>query len=126
VTVVERLRAAGCVFAEEEAALLRVAAREPADLERLVAARTAGTPLEHLLGWAEFCGGRVVVEPGVFAEELRPLRAPLGVVAVLGNHDWWYDGDEVRRALDRAGIRVLENEAIALQHNGGANGKGHG
>lgn len=66
-----RLRAAGCVFAEEEAALLREAARDDADLERLVLARIAGTPLEVLVGWADFDGLRVVVEAGVFVPRRR-------------------------------------------------------
>ena len=66
-----RLRAAGCVFAEEEAALLVAAAATPAELERLVGARVAGTPLELLLGYAEFCGLRVAVAPGVFVPRRR-------------------------------------------------------
>lgn len=66
-----RLRAAGCVFAEQEAALLREAARDEADLARLVEERVAGQPLEVLVGWAEFCGLRVVVEPGVFVPRQR-------------------------------------------------------
>ncbi|WP_244931173.1 putative protein N(5)-glutamine methyltransferase [Nocardioides sp. W7] len=66
-----RLRAAGCVFAEEEAALLRAAARDEADLSRLVEARVSGQPLEVLVGWAEFCGLRVVVDPGVFVPRQR-------------------------------------------------------
>ena len=45
---------------------------------------------------------------------LGRLRAPLGTVAVLGNHDWAVDGDRVRGALRDAGIRVLENEAVAV------------
>lgn len=66
-----RLRAAGCVYAEEEAALLREAAPDDAALERLVAARVAGTPLEVLVGWAEFCGLRVAVAAGVFVPRRR-------------------------------------------------------
>ena len=62
--------------------------------------------------------GARFVEPEVFARELGGLRAPLGVVAVLGNHDWWYDGPRVRRALEAAGLRVLENDAIALEVKG--------
>ncbi|MCW2584138.1 MAG: hypothetical protein JWQ53_2928, partial [Klenkia sp.] len=65
-----RLRAAGCVFAEEEAALLLATAQGPA-LEALVARRVAGEPLEHLLGWAEFAGQRVAVDPGVFTPRRR-------------------------------------------------------
>ena len=52
--------------------------------------------------------GSRFVEPEVLARELGDLRAPLGVVAVLGNHDWWYDGPRVRRALEAAGLRVLD------------------
>lgn len=51
------------------------------------------------------------VEPEPIAEVLRGLRAPLGVMAVLGNHDWWYDGVRVEKALRDAGIEVLENKA---------------
>lgn len=70
--LVARLRAAGCVFAEDEAALLTEAAAGSAvELERLVARRVAGEPLEPLLGWAEFAGMRLRVEPGVFVPRHR-------------------------------------------------------
>jgi release factor glutamine methyltransferase len=68
---VARLRAAGCVFAEDEAALLLAAAPGPAELEDLLARRTAGVPLEHVLGWAEFCGLRIAVGPGAFVPRRR-------------------------------------------------------
>ncbi|WP_410638929.1 putative protein N(5)-glutamine methyltransferase [Amycolatopsis sp. lyj-346] len=70
-TVVSRLRAAGCVFAEDEADLLVAAATTPAELDALVERRVAGLPLEHLLGWAEFHGLRVAVRPGVFVPRHR-------------------------------------------------------
>ena len=70
-TVVARLRAAGCVFAEDEARLLRESARSPEDLEAMLAQRVAGTPLEQVLGWVEFCGLRLVVAPGVFVPRRR-------------------------------------------------------
>lgn len=69
--VVTRLRAAGCVFAEDEARLLVSTARTPAGLVSMVDRRVAGLPLEHVLGWAEFCGLRVVVDPGVFVPRRR-------------------------------------------------------
>lgn len=69
--LVARLRAAGCVFAEDEAALLRSATTDPARLEELVAQRIAGFPLEHLLGWAEFRGRRYVVARDVFVPRQR-------------------------------------------------------
>lgn len=62
-------------------------------------------------------GGRFV-EPEATAEVLKGLRAPLGTVAVLGNHDWWLDGERVERALASAGIVVLENEAYPLRYQG--------
>lgn len=69
--IVARLRAAGCVFAEEEAALLTEAAATPAGLEALVARRVAGEPLEPLLGFAEFGGLRIHVDAGVFVPRRR-------------------------------------------------------
>jgi release factor glutamine methyltransferase len=69
--IVTRLRAAGCVFAEDEARLLIAAARTPAELDAMVGQRAAGLPLEQVLGWAEFCGLRIVVAPGVFVPRRR-------------------------------------------------------
>jgi len=69
--VVTRLRTAGCVFAEDEARLLVSAARTPAELADMVDRRAAGLPLEHVVGWAEFCGLRIVVTPGVFVPRRR-------------------------------------------------------
>ena len=62
-----------------------------------------------------------------WAEALSTLKAPLGVHAVLGNHDWWHgpltsdapDGAEgARRALTQMGARVYENDALRLEKNG--------
>jgi release factor glutamine methyltransferase len=69
--VVRRLRAAGCVFAEDEARLLVDEAASAAELEILVARRAAGEPLEHVLGWAEFSGLRIAVAAGVFVPRRR-------------------------------------------------------
>jgi hypothetical protein len=55
------------------------------------------------------------VEPEVTAAGLQGLRAPLGVYAVLGNHDWWYDGAKVRRAFENHGIRVLEDDLAEIK-----------
>jgi release factor glutamine methyltransferase len=70
-SVVTALRSAGCVFAEDEADLLISAARDPHELAAMVERRIAGLPLEHVLGWAEFCGVRVAVDPGVFVPRRR-------------------------------------------------------
>jgi release factor glutamine methyltransferase len=69
--LVARLRAAGCVFAEDEAELLIAAARTPAELAAMADRRAAGLPLEQVIGWAEFCGLRVAVQPGVFVPRRR-------------------------------------------------------
>jgi release factor glutamine methyltransferase len=69
--VVTRLRAAGCVFAEDEARLLMATARTPDELTAMVERRAAGLPLEQVLGWAEFCGLRIAVAPGVFVPRRR-------------------------------------------------------
>jgi len=63
--------------------------------------------------------GGSLVQPEQIAQELKNLRAPLGVVAVLGNHDWWYDGPRVLRALRDTGIKVLEDDAILVESRGG-------
>ncbi len=69
--IVARLRAAGCVFAADEAALLSEAAGSPDELESMVAARVGGLPLEQVVGWAEFRGLRILVDPGVFVPRRR-------------------------------------------------------
>lgn len=70
-SVVSRLRAAGCVFAEDEARLLVEAAATPAELDAMVERRVGGLPLEQVLGWAEFLGLRITVAPGVFVPRRR-------------------------------------------------------
>lgn len=69
--LVARLRAAGCVWAEDEAALLREQAASSGELDELVARRVAGEPLELVLGWSEFLGRRLTVAPGVFVPRRR-------------------------------------------------------
>jgi release factor glutamine methyltransferase len=62
---------AGCVFAEDEADVLLTSAGTPDDLERMVLRRLNGVPLEQIVGWAEFAGLRIAVEPGVFVPRRR-------------------------------------------------------
>jgi release factor glutamine methyltransferase len=69
--IVGRLRAAGCVFAEDEAALLISAASSQAELGTMVGRRAEGLPLEQVIGWAEFCGLRITMMPGVFVPRRR-------------------------------------------------------
>jgi len=67
------------------------------------------------------------VEAREWASALSGLKAPLGVKAILGNHDWWHDpvaqragaGPTVaRRALEGVGLTVLENDALRLEKDG--------
>ncbi|WP_280400016.1 putative protein N(5)-glutamine methyltransferase [Nocardia carnea] len=69
--VTRQLRAAGCVFAEDEARMLGGSARSAGELDELIARRVAGEPLEYILGWAEFRGLRVGVQAGVFVPRQR-------------------------------------------------------
>ena len=79
--VVDRLRASGSVFAEEEADLLRAAAATGAGgLDVLVARRVAGEPLQHVVGWADFAGHRLRIGAPVFVP--RPRTEHLVDVAI--------------------------------------------
>ena len=55
------------------------------------------------------------VEPEVTAAALKELRAPLGVYTILGNHDWWYNGEKCRRAFEQNDIKVLEEEVAEIK-----------
>jgi predicted MPP superfamily phosphohydrolase len=95
--------------------------RTLADLTKVVAATNTEKPdLIVLLGDFVITGvvGGRFVEPEPIAAELASLKAPLGVVAVLGNHDWWYNGERVRAALESNGIRVLENQNLKVAWKG--------
>ena len=51
---------------------------------------------------------------------MAKLRASLGVWSVLGNHDWWYDGEAIEKGLEAIGVKVLENERVRIDRAGGA------
>ena len=52
------------------------------------------------------------------ADNLAGLKARYGVYAVLGNHDGWYNDNEVATELTRVGYRVLQNEIVFIEQNG--------
>jgi predicted MPP superfamily phosphohydrolase len=62
----------------------------------------------------EVLGGKFV-SPEDASAVLARLKAPLGVWAVLGNHDWWLDEKRVQAALEQHGIRVLEDRAVVIK-----------
>ena len=95
--------------------------RNIAALKKIVAATNAEQPdLILLLGDFVIRGvvGGHFVAPETIADELSGLHAPLGVVAVLGNHDWWFDGERTRHALESRDIRVLEDQNLRLTYRG--------
>jgi uncharacterized protein len=92
-----------------------------ARIEEIVAATNALAPdLVVLLGDYEANHPFVTrfVPPQVWAGLWATCRAPLGVRAILGNHDWWFHVARTRAALRAAGIPVMENDAIRLVHRG--------
>ncbi len=93
----------------------------PDKLERAIALTEKAEPdLVLLAGDYVIHGvrGGTFTSPEQIANRLRGLSAPLGVWAVLGNHDWWLDGPRVRTALESVGIPVLEDAATPI-HRGG-------
>ena len=99
-----------------------------ARIESIVAELNAERPdIVLLLG--DFAPGHVPAsersadERAAVMETLPPLaklRAPLGVWSVLGNHDWWYDGEAIEKGLEAIGVKVLENERARIERPGGA------
>jgi release factor glutamine methyltransferase len=136
---VARLRAAGCVFAEDEAQLLMAAAHTPAELADLVARRASGIPIEHVLGWAEFCGLRIEVDPGVFVPRRRSeflVREAVRAIAEPGSPPVVLDlccgcgaiGVAVAAALGRAELHAadIDPAAVACARRNVAAVGGHG
>lgn len=93
-----------------QTAIRRVAERVNAAAPDLIA--VLGDLIDH-----EVVGGSALA-PEAVGRELAALRAPLGVVAVLGNHDWVNDGPGVLRALREAGITVLDNDSVQRAFRG--------
>ena len=56
-----------------------------------------------------------VTDPVDTAAALAQLKAPMGTYAVLGNHDWLWDGPQMRRLLQAQGITVLEDRAVLAE-----------
>lgn len=82
--IVRLLRRAGCVFADDEAALLREHAADATELDTLCARRVAGVPIEHLVGWVQFGELRLSVGPGVFVPRQRSLLLARTAIAAAG------------------------------------------
>ena len=90
---------------------------------RTIVERTNQLQPEMILIAGDFISGdgrrhELKMAPDVFASILKEFRAPLGVYSVLGNHDWWYNGQIVRAALEQNGIKVLEDEVFKVDARG--------
>ncbi|MFF9088490.1 putative protein N(5)-glutamine methyltransferase [Streptomyces sp. NPDC014991] len=121
--VVSALRAAGCVFAEDEAELLLATARTPEETAAMVDRRAAGLPLEQVLGWAGFHGLRITVEPGVFVPRRRTeflvdqalAAAPHAAVAVDLCCGSGALGAALAAALDGAEVHAADIDPVAVR-----------
>lgn len=121
--LVGRLRAAGCVFAEEEAALLLAAAGSSDELESMVARRVAGLPLEQVVGWVDFWGLRIVVEPGVFVPRRRTSLLVSEAAALASPGDVVLDlccgsgaiGVAVAAALGHVELHAVDVDPVAVR-----------
>lgn len=118
--LVAALRAAGCVFAEEEARLLLEEASSPGELMAWAARRMAGEPLEYVVGWAEFAGVRVAVDPGVFVPRRRSellvavaLREPADVVVDLCCGTAAF-GAALSRHWPQAEVHAADSDPVAV------------
>lgn len=87
----------------------------PERMARIAAQVNAQKP-DLILIAGDFSGDRALrtrlYSEAEIAASLRTLKAPLGVYAVLGNHDHWRDGPAMKRAVSAAGIPVLANRAV--------------
>jgi release factor glutamine methyltransferase len=84
-TVADRLAAAGCVAADEEADELLAAAPDGATLESWIRRREQGEPLAWITGTLPFCGHPVCVEPGVYVPRLQSEELARRAAALLPN-----------------------------------------
>ncbi|MFA0843664.1 putative protein N(5)-glutamine methyltransferase [Streptomyces rochei] len=121
--VVAALRAAGCVFAEDEAELILAGARTADELVDLVDRRVRGLPLELVLGWAGFRGLRIAVGPGVFVPRRRTeflvaralAHAPHAVVVVDLCCGSGAVGAALAAALDRPEVHAADVDPVAVE-----------
>lgn len=124
--LVRRLRAAGCVFAEEEAAILEATSAGPEQLAERVGRRVAGEPLEQVVGRVEFGSLILSVGPGVFVPRRRtlllarlavaiaaPLQHPVVVEAFSGVAP---TAATVAHQVPQAEVHATDHDPAALAH----------
>lgn len=134
--IVAALAAAGCVYPEEEADLLLAEAATSDHLATMVEQRLAGSPVEHIVGWAEFCGLRILLEPGVFVPRERTAFLVRHALSLVGSSPVVVDlccgsgavgaavaaavGDVVLHAvdIDAAAVRCAERNVAGRVYRG--------
>jgi release factor glutamine methyltransferase len=112
------LRAAGCVYAEDEARILTEAARSSGELKALLDRRAAGEPLEYIVGWAEYCGLRIPLCSGVFVPRRRSeflAECAMDVVSVTAARR---GGSQPVRVLDMCCGSGAIGLAVAIRFSG--------
>jgi release factor glutamine methyltransferase len=116
--LVAALRSGGCVWAEDEAAVLLGCTSDPEQLWDLARRRIAGEPLEQVVGWAAFCGLRIPVEPGVFVPRRRsePLAQLAAAEAVRRAPAVVVDLCCGAGALGAAVVSIAGGQAVAELH----------
>jgi len=83
-------------------------------LDKIVRMTNAQSPDIVLLG-GDFANGhniKTTMNPDIAAQKLSLLSAP--TYAVLGNHDWWADGEAYKQAFKDSGIKVLDNSSVRI------------
>ncbi len=92
--VTDRLIAAGCLAAEEEAEELIGAARDETNLEASLRRREAGEPLAWITGTMRFCGHTLSVDPGVYVPRIQSEELATRAAELMAR------GDRTSRAVD--------------------------
>ena len=92
------------------------------DKLRLIVSRTNDLKPDLIVILGDYMTGRGrdTDPPEKFSPILKELNAPLGVYSVLGNHDWWFNGNRVITALEANGIKVLEDGVTELKYQSGS------
>ncbi|GIO09480.1 N5-glutamine S-adenosyl-L-methionine-dependent methyltransferase [Brevibacillus reuszeri] len=115
--IADKLRAAGCVFAEDEAKILISSARTTAELNDMVNKRITGLPLEHILGWVEFCGLKIAVDTGVFIPRRRTELLVRHAISLVRSGSVVVDlccGSGVLGAVIAANVELIELHAVDI------------
>ncbi|WP_318508804.1 putative protein N(5)-glutamine methyltransferase [Bacillus sp. T3] len=121
--IINRLRSAGCVYAEDETRLLISEAQTLEDLKKMVEMRADGLPLEYVVGYAEFCGLRIEVEQGVFVPRQRTEFLVRQAEALLCTDDIVVDlccgsgavGVALAAALGRVELYSVDIDPVSVQ-----------